>query len=193
MHEFSRESPGSCLQASLHSSAARAVPHRQDRIDSRGGWWSGTHPASQQQQQQQQPYVIGSSAGRGDTAPNSPPVSDAAIDQLADLLQSARGALVLTGAGCSTESGVPDYRCAACCMRWPEAMQLAVREPAAAALGGAGAIPLCRAAAICLLQLLRAAPSAGACCALCCAGDPQAPTRSAPLSPSDLSHGASGC
>ncbi|PRW58627.1 NAD-dependent deacylase SRT2 [Chlorella sorokiniana] len=98
--------------APLHSAAARAVPHRQDRIDSSGAWWSGTKPASQQQreQQQQQPYVIGSSAGRGDTAPNSPPVSDAAIDQLADVLQSARGALVLTGAGCSTESGVPDYR-----------------------------------------------------------------------------------
>lgn len=26
------------------------------------------------------------------------------------MLQGARGAVVLTGAGCSTESGVPDYR-----------------------------------------------------------------------------------
>ena len=102
-------------QAHLHSAAAPAVPHRQDRIDGSGAWWSSSHPASQQQeqQQQQQPYVIGSSAGRGDTAPDSPPVSNAAVDQLAELVQSARGALVLTGAGCSTESGVPDYRCAA--------------------------------------------------------------------------------
>jgi len=105
--------PHTAPQAHLHSAAARAVPHRQDRIDGSGAWWSSSHPASQQQQQQQQPYVIGPSAGRGDTAPNSPPVSDAAVDQLAELVQSARGALVLTGAGCSTESGVPDYRCAA--------------------------------------------------------------------------------
>ena len=113
MHELGVRFRLPAPQAPLHSAAARAVPHRQDRIDSSGAWWSGAHPASQQQQQQQeqqQPYVIGSSAGRGDTAPNSPPVSDAAVDQLADLLQSARGALVLTGAGCSTESGVPDYR-----------------------------------------------------------------------------------
>ena len=112
MHELGVRSRRPAPQAPLHSAAARAMPDRQDRIDSSGAWWSGAHPASQQQQQQQQqqPYVIGSSAGRGDTAPNSPPVSDAAVDQLADLLQSARGALVLTGAGCSTESGVPDYR-----------------------------------------------------------------------------------
>ncbi|EFN59224.1 hypothetical protein CHLNCDRAFT_18868, partial [Chlorella variabilis] len=42
--------------------------------------------------------------------PAVPPVNDAAIERLADLLQRARGTLVLTGAGCSTESGVPDYR-----------------------------------------------------------------------------------
>jgi NAD-dependent deacetylase sirtuin 4 len=55
--------------------------------------------------------VIGSSTpASGETAPLVPPVSDAALDRLADLLQRARGTLVLTGAGCSTESGVPDYR-----------------------------------------------------------------------------------
>jgi NAD-dependent SIR2 family protein deacetylase len=37
-------------------------------------------------------------------------VSLAVIDALAELLASARRLVVLTGAGCSTESGIPDYR-----------------------------------------------------------------------------------
>ena len=66
--------------------------------------------SAQQQQQQpeqrpQQPYVIGSRIDAAATAPVVPPVSSAAIDRLAELLQGARGGLVLTGAGCSTESG----------------------------------------------------------------------------------------
>lgn len=32
------------------------------------------------------------------------------VDRLADLVASSRRLLVLTGAGCSTESGIPDYR-----------------------------------------------------------------------------------
>jgi NAD-dependent SIR2 family protein deacetylase len=35
---------------------------------------------------------------------------DIAIDRLADFLSTHRRVLVLTGAGCSTESGIPDYR-----------------------------------------------------------------------------------
>ncbi|MGH9408770.1 MAG: NAD-dependent protein deacetylase [Vicinamibacterales bacterium] len=35
---------------------------------------------------------------------------DGAIDRLADFLTIHRRVLVLTGAGCSTESGIPDYR-----------------------------------------------------------------------------------
>lgn len=37
-------------------------------------------------------------------------MDDEAIDRLADFLSSHRRILVLTGAGCSTESGIPDYR-----------------------------------------------------------------------------------
>jgi NAD-dependent SIR2 family protein deacetylase len=37
-------------------------------------------------------------------------VHDAAIDRLAEFLAVHRRVLVLTGAGCSTESGIPDYR-----------------------------------------------------------------------------------
>jgi hypothetical protein len=54
--------------------------------------------------------VIGSGTPALDTAPPSAPIDDAALDQLADVMLHARGTLVLTGAGCSTESGVPDYR-----------------------------------------------------------------------------------
>ena len=32
------------------------------------------------------------------------------VDRLAELLRSCRRLLVLTGAGCSTASGIPDYR-----------------------------------------------------------------------------------
>ncbi|MGE5815456.1 MAG: NAD-dependent protein deacetylase [Acidobacteriota bacterium] len=35
---------------------------------------------------------------------------DAAIDRLSEFLKTHRRVLVLTGAGCSTESGIPDYR-----------------------------------------------------------------------------------
>lgn len=45
------------------------------------------------------------------TAP--PPVDDVALQALAQLLADSRRALVLTGAGCSTASGIPDYRDAA--------------------------------------------------------------------------------
>jgi NAD-dependent SIR2 family protein deacetylase len=37
-------------------------------------------------------------------------VQDIGIDRLADFLSTYRRVLVLTGAGCSTESGIPDYR-----------------------------------------------------------------------------------
>jgi len=35
---------------------------------------------------------------------------DPGIDRLSDFLAAHRRVLVLTGAGCSTESGIPDYR-----------------------------------------------------------------------------------
>ena len=96
----------------VHSAAARALPHRQERISSDGAWWSSALPTgSSSSSSSQQPYVIGSATPAGvDTAPAVPLVSAETIDRLADLVQAARGTLVLTGAGCSTESGVPDYR-----------------------------------------------------------------------------------
>ena len=45
-----------------------------------------------------------------DTAPLVPPISQQQLEALADLLQEARNVVVLTGAGCSTESAIPDYR-----------------------------------------------------------------------------------
>ena len=45
-----------------------------------------------------------------ETAPLVPPISQHQLDALADLLQGARNVVVLTGAGCSTESAIPDYR-----------------------------------------------------------------------------------
>lgn len=103
-----------CTLQALHATAVWALPpHRQDRISSSGEWvpaspGSGATTQQQpgeQQRSPQQPYVIGSTIDPTATAPAVPPVSSAAIDRLAELLQSARGGLVLTGAGCSTESG----------------------------------------------------------------------------------------
>lgn len=37
-------------------------------------------------------------------------INEAALDRLGELLRTYSPALVLTGAGCSTESGIPDYR-----------------------------------------------------------------------------------
>jgi NAD-dependent deacetylase sirtuin 4 len=55
-------------------------------------------------------YVIGSPLA-GDPAPPAPPLTSTHLEQLAEMLQAGRGgAVVLTGAGCSTESSIPDYR-----------------------------------------------------------------------------------
>lgn len=43
-------------------------------------------------------------------APTVEPASPAAVTTLADFVAAGRRLLVLTGAGCSTESGIPDYR-----------------------------------------------------------------------------------
>ncbi len=93
----------------VHTSVARSLPIQRDRISSDGSWSSPFSPDSRGSGGKQ-PYVIGSPVAPGETAPTLPPVPDATIDRLADLVQGARGTLVLTGAGCSTESGVPDYR-----------------------------------------------------------------------------------
>jgi NAD-dependent SIR2 family protein deacetylase len=41
--------------------------------------------------------------------PAAPPLAETAVEELVDFLRRRR-VLVLTGAGCSTESGIPDYR-----------------------------------------------------------------------------------
>ena len=55
--------------------------------------------------------VVGARASPGrSTVPESEPLSTAALDALADAVASALNVVVLTGAGTSTASGVPDYR-----------------------------------------------------------------------------------
>lgn len=43
-------------------------------------------------------------------APDVPPVSEADLHRAVDFLRNHRNVLVITGAGCSTESNIPDYR-----------------------------------------------------------------------------------
>ena len=43
-------------------------------------------------------------------APVAPPISAHHVSQLADFISRHRSILVITGAGCSTESNIPDYR-----------------------------------------------------------------------------------
>jgi hypothetical protein len=43
-------------------------------------------------------------------APAAPPISPDHVSQLADFISRHRNILVITGAGCSTESNIPDYR-----------------------------------------------------------------------------------
>lgn len=64
------------------------------------------HVATKQQQ--------GSSLSRPPSlpsaAPSAAPITQQQLSQLVDLIQSHRNVLVITGAGCSTESNIPDYR-----------------------------------------------------------------------------------
>ncbi len=62
--------------------------------------------------------------------PQAPPVSEDALDALARLL-AGRKVCVLTGAGCSTEAGIPDYRSPAqrARVRTPLSHQEFVRSP----------------------------------------------------------------
>lgn len=93
----------------MHTSLVRSLPAHRDRISADGSWSSPFSPGTSGSEGKQ-PYVIGSPVAPGETAPQLPPVPDGTIDRLAELIQGARGTVVLTGAGCSTESGVPDYR-----------------------------------------------------------------------------------
>ena len=49
-------------------------------------------------------------AGVPATAPATDPISDRQLAELVDFVTGCKRLLVLTGAGCSTESNIPDYR-----------------------------------------------------------------------------------
>ncbi|KAK9799357.1 hypothetical protein WJX73_000370 [Symbiochloris irregularis] len=60
-----------------------------------------------------QPSTSGRAQARSSvplTAPLTDPISSYQLQQLVDFMQSHRRIAVLTGAGCSTESNIPDYR-----------------------------------------------------------------------------------
>jgi len=65
-----------------------------------------------------------------DTATRNTAINDAAIDQLVTMLRQRR-TLVLTGAGISTESGIPDYRGPTAKPRNPMRYQMFVKSAAA--------------------------------------------------------------
>jgi NAD-dependent SIR2 family protein deacetylase len=43
-------------------------------------------------------------------APAAAPISQQQLEALVDLISGAQRVVVVTGAGCSTESNIPDYR-----------------------------------------------------------------------------------
>jgi len=62
--------------------------------------------------QHQQQHHEGHSRAPGvpAAAPAAAPISQQQLDQLVDLIQAHQRVVVVTGAGCSTESNIPDYR-----------------------------------------------------------------------------------
>eukprot|EP00192_Tetraselmis_astigmatica_P004463 CAMPEP_0117672708 /NCGR_PEP_ID=MMETSP0804-20121206/14060_1 /TAXON_ID=1074897 /ORGANISM="Tetraselmis astigmatica, Strain CCMP880" /LENGTH=474 /DNA_ID=CAMNT_0005481351 /DNA_START=23 /DNA_END=1450 /DNA_ORIENTATION=+ len=57
------------------------------------------------------PHVIMSNDRDGrPTFPPAGPITTAEVEQLADFIRDSQNLLVITGAGCSTESNIPDYR-----------------------------------------------------------------------------------
>ncbi|BDA47732.1 NAD-dependent protein deacetylase [Coccomyxa sp. Obi] len=84
----------------------RRTEFSQDRIGRDGNLISGRLPAAPVlgPEDIQRPAFLPS------TAPLLPPIADHQLQQLVDFVTGNRRLLVLTGAGCSTESAVPDYR-----------------------------------------------------------------------------------
>jgi hypothetical protein len=83
-------------------SSSHADPRARPRMPS-----SSQHPSSN-------PSAQGTEAGRPPSlaaaAPAAPPITAAQLTQLVEFLTTHRNILVITGAGCSTESNLPDYR-----------------------------------------------------------------------------------
>ena len=84
-----------------------------ERIGADGRLRLAVQPRHAQQQQQQQQQHTGTARrppGLAPAAPVAPPIADDQLERLVDLIASARRVVVITGAGVSTESNIPDYR-----------------------------------------------------------------------------------
>ena len=81
------------------TSDGRLITDPQNRSDSAATQSSGSPAATTKRP-----------AGVPLTAPATPPISDSQLAQLVDFVTSCKRLVVLTGAGCSTESNIPDYR-----------------------------------------------------------------------------------
>lgn len=82
------------------TSDGRLITDPQNRPDS-GAAQSSSSPAASNTKRP---------AGVPVTAPATPPISNSQLAQLVDFVTSCKRLVVLTGAGCSTESNIPDYR-----------------------------------------------------------------------------------
>lgn len=69
---------------------------------------SSSTSSSQQQTQHHEGHSR--APGVPAAAPAAAPISQQQLDQLVDLIQAHQRVVVVTGAGCSTESNIPDYR-----------------------------------------------------------------------------------
>ena len=89
----------------------------QDRISSDGTFTPSTDlrrtdadPAASHLDTASQAVAPSRPPGLPDTAPVAHPISQQDLRRVADWVASRRQLVVLTGAGCSTESNIPDYR-----------------------------------------------------------------------------------
>ena len=89
----------------------------QDRIASDGSITASTDlrrtdadPKAAHVQPPPKEQTLARPPGLPETAPVAEPISDRDLRTLVDWVSSCRRLVVLTGAGCSTESDIPDYR-----------------------------------------------------------------------------------
>ena len=89
----------------------------QDRIASDGMFTASTDlrrtdadPQAAHMQAPPKEQTLARPPGLPETAPVAEPISDLDLRALVDWVSSCRRLVVLTGAGCSTESDIPDYR-----------------------------------------------------------------------------------
>jgi hypothetical protein len=94
------------VQAPHSASTSGSSPASNQQVSTATGSSPSSHSSSSSAAEQQAPRPPGLPAA----APAAVPASRQQLDQLADLIQSSRRVVVITGAGCSTESNIPDYR-----------------------------------------------------------------------------------